>query len=109
MPRNLIRYQRTGSLTTIRYSTRGMPMSSTNQSPSVVNGIIPKATVPSVPHQATEANTMRNELRIIGLWAAILLAVSAFGQTAPKAVTPVVPILQEAALPMYLQSPGPPM
>jgi len=32
------------------YNQGGKPMSSTNQGPSVVNGITPKATVPSVPH-----------------------------------------------------------
>ena len=32
------------------YNQGGKPMSSTNQGPSVVNGVIPKATVPSVPH-----------------------------------------------------------
>ncbi len=32
------------------YNQGGKPMSSTNQGPSVVNGVTPKATVPSVPH-----------------------------------------------------------
>jgi RHS repeat-associated protein len=32
------------------YNQGGRPMSSTNQGPSVVNGVTPKATVPSVPH-----------------------------------------------------------
>jgi RHS repeat-associated protein len=32
------------------YDQGGRPMSSTNQGPSVVNGVTPKATVPSVPH-----------------------------------------------------------
>jgi hypothetical protein len=32
------------------YNQGGNPMSSTNQGPSVVNGVTPKATVPSVPH-----------------------------------------------------------
>ena len=44
---------------------------------------------------------MRNELRIAGLWAAILLTVSASGQTAPNTPASAVPILQGAALPMY--------
>jgi hypothetical protein len=44
---------------------------------------------------------MRNELRIAGLWAAILLTVSASGQTAPNTSASAVPILQGAALPMY--------
>lgn len=44
---------------------------------------------------------MRNELRIAGLWAAILLTVSASGQTAPNTPAPAVPTLQGAALPMY--------
>jgi TonB family protein len=41
-------------------------------------------------------NPMRNELRIVGLLAVVLMAVSASGQTAPA-----VPILQGAALPVY--------
>ena len=32
------------------YNQGGKPMSSSNQGPSVVNGVTPKATVPSVPH-----------------------------------------------------------
>ncbi len=44
---------------------------------------------------------MRNELCIAGLWAAILLTVSASGQTAPNTVASAVPILQGAALPTY--------
>ncbi len=45
---------------------------------------------------------MRNELRIAGLWAVILLTVSASGQTAaPNTPASAVPILQGAALPMY--------
>jgi hypothetical protein len=44
---------------------------------------------------------MRNELRIVGLWAAILLPVSASGQTAPNTVASAAPILQGSALPMY--------
>ena len=44
---------------------------------------------------------MRNELRIAGLWVAILLTVSASGQTAPNTPAPAVPILQGSALPMY--------
>ena len=39
---------------------------------------------------------MRNELRIVGLLAVVLMAVSVPGQTAPA-----VPILQGAALPVY--------
>src|SRR5271154_2908756 len=45
--------------------------------------------------------SMRNELRIVGLLAAVLMAVSASGQTAPEAAAPAVPILQGAALPVY--------
>jgi TonB family protein len=41
-------------------------------------------------------NPMRNELRIVGLLAVVLMVVSASGQTAPA-----VPILQGAALPVY--------
>jgi len=44
---------------------------------------------------------MRNELPIAGLWAAILLTVSAPGQTAPNTPASAVPILQGAALPIY--------
>ena len=44
---------------------------------------------------------MRNELRIAGLWAAILLTVSASGQTAPNTPASAVPILQGSTLPMY--------
>ena len=44
---------------------------------------------------------MRKELRIVGLLAVVLMAVSASGQTAPDAATPVVPILQGAAVPVY--------
>ena len=43
---------------------------------------------------------MQNQLRIVGLLAAVLMAVSASGQTAPAAA-PAVPILQVAALPVY--------
>jgi Gram-negative bacterial TonB protein C-terminal len=44
---------------------------------------------------------MRNELRIVGLLGVVLMAISAPGQTAPSAAAPAVPILQEAALPVY--------
>src|SRR5271154_161230 len=44
---------------------------------------------------------MCNKLRIVGLWVAILLTVSASGQTAPNTPASTVPILQGAALPMY--------
>ena len=52
---------------------------------------------------------MRNELRIAGLLGAILLTVSASGQTAPNTPASAVPILQGTALPMYLPSRRPPM
>ncbi len=42
---------------------------------------------------------MRNELRIVGLLAAVLLTISASGQTASNA--PAAPILRGAALPVY--------
>jgi TonB family protein len=44
---------------------------------------------------------MRNELRVVGLLAVVLMAVSALGQAAPNAAAPAVPILQGAALPVY--------
>jgi len=44
---------------------------------------------------------MRNQLLIVALLAAVLVAVSASGQTAPEAAKPAVPILQVAALPVY--------
>jgi len=44
---------------------------------------------------------MRNQLRIVGLLAAVLMAISASGQTVPEAPAPAVPILQAAALPVY--------
>jgi hypothetical protein len=44
---------------------------------------------------------MRNQLRIVGLFAAVLMAVPAPGQTALEVATPSVPVLQVAALPVY--------
>jgi hypothetical protein len=44
---------------------------------------------------------MRNQLRIVGLLAVVLMAVSASGQTAPESATPAVPILQVAARPVH--------
>jgi TonB family protein len=44
---------------------------------------------------------MRNKLRIAGLLAVVLMAISAPGQTTPNAAAPAVPILQRAALPVY--------
>jgi TonB family protein len=49
----------------------------------------------------TKETLMRNKLRIGGLWAVVLMAVSAPGQTAPNKAAPAVPILQEATLPQY--------
>jgi hypothetical protein len=46
---------------------------------------------------------MRHKLRIACLWAAaILLSVSASGQTVPSTTAQAVPILQGSSLPMYL-------
>jgi hypothetical protein len=44
---------------------------------------------------------MRKELRMACLLAAILLSISASGQTVPSSTVQAVPILQGASLPMY--------
>lgn len=44
---------------------------------------------------------MRDKVRIVGLLAASLVAISASGQTVSGAAVPAVPILQAATLPVY--------